>query len=218
MIITIDGPGGSGKGTLCQLLAEKLGFHLLDSGALYRLTVVAVNRACADLSDEKAVASIARDLDVLFSGQRVLLSGDDVSKEIRLEETGMLASKVASMPQVRAALLMRQRAFFSPPGLVADGRDMGTVVFPGAEVKVFLTASSAERAKRRFLQLQGKGEVADMAVILADIEARDARDCNRAASPLVPADDAVIIDSSDMTIEQVLNQILGLVSSVKVSN
>lgn len=221
MIITVDGPSGSGKGTLCQLLAAKLSYHLLDSGALYRLTALAVSRANVPLSDESAVAAVARDLPVVFKvsaqGQSVILQGADVSADIRREEVGMLASKVAAMPLVRAALLQRQRAFVEPPGLVADGRDMGTVVFPEAEVKVFLTASSEERAKRRFLQLQeryeqGKGESPDMAVILADIEDRDARDRSRAASPLVPAADALQIDSSTMPIDAVLAEVLVKVS------
>ena len=221
MIITVDGPSGSGKGTLCQLLAAKLGYHLLDSGALYRLTALAVSRANVPLSDESAVAAVARDLPVVFKvstqGQSVIFQGADVSADIRREDVGMLASQVAAMPLVRAALLQRQRDFVEPPGLVADGRDMGTVVFPEAEVKVFLTASSEERAKRRFLQLQqrheqGKGESPDMAVILADIEDRDARDRSRAASPLVPAADALQIDSSTMPIDAVLAEVLFKVS------
>jgi len=221
VIITVDGPSGSGKGTLCQLLAAKLGYHLLDSGALYRLTALAVSRAGVPLSNESAVAAVARDLPVVFKvsaqGQSVILQGADVSADIRREEVGMLASQVAAMPSVRAALLQRQRAFVEPPGLVADGRDMGTIVFPEAEVKVFLTASSQERARRRFLQLQeaqeqGKGESPDMAMILADIEDRDARDRSRAASPLVPATDALQIDSSAMPIDAVLVQVLAKVS------
>ncbi len=221
MIITVDGPSGSGKGTLCQLLAAKLGYHLLDSGALYRLTALAITRAGVSLGDESAVAAVARELAVVFNvsaqEQSVILQGADVSAEIRREEVGMLASQVAAMPLVRAALLQRQRAFVESPGLVADGRDMGTVVFPEAEVKVFLTASSEERAKRRFLQLQerqvqGKGESPNMAVILADIEDRDARDRSRAASPLVPATDALQIDSSTMPIDAVLAEVLVQVS------
>lgn len=219
MIITVDGPSGSGKGTVCQLLASKLGFHLLDSGALYRLTAVAVDRAGISTGDESAVADLARELDVVFNvtdaGQVVLLAGDDVTLEIRREEVGMKASRVAAMPQVRKALMQRQQAFFQVPGLVADGRDMGTVVFPQADVKVFLTASSEERAKRRFLQLQGKGESPDFAVILADIEDRDMRDKNRSVSPLVPADDALEIDSSSMSIEAVLESVLTRVSQVE---
>lgn len=219
MIITVDGPSGSGKGTVCQLLAAKLGYHLLDSGALYRLTAVAVDRADISATDELAVADIARELDVVFkvsdSGQVVLLSGDDVSQEIRREEVGMRASRVAAMPLVRKALMQRQQAFSQPPGLIADGRDMGTVVFPEAEVKVFLTASSEERAKRRYLQLQQKGESPDMAVILADIVDRDMRDKNRSVSPLVAADDALEIDSSSMSIDAVLESVLNRVSQVE---
>lgn len=219
MIITVDGPSGSGKGTVCQLLAAKLGYHLLDSGALYRLTAVAVERGGVSIEDEAAVADLARELDVVFkvvsAGQLVLLSGEDVSQEIRREEVGMRASRVAAMPLVRKALMQRQRAFSQAPGLVADGRDMGTVVFPSAEVKVFLTASSEERAKRRYLQLQGKGENPDMAVILADIVDRDMRDKNRSVSPLVAAADALQIDSSSMSIDSVLKCILGRVAEVE---
>lgn len=219
MIITVDGPSGSGKGTVCQLLAAKLGYHLLDSGALYRLTAVAVELAGVSIEDEAAVADLARELDVVFkvasAGQLVLLSGEDVSQEIRREEVGMQASRVAAMPLVRKALMQRQRAFSQAPGLVADGRDMGTVVFPSAEVKVFLTASSEERAKRRYLQLQGKGENPDMAVILADIVDRDMRDKNRSVSPLVAAADALQIDSSSMSIDSVLECILERVTEVE---
>lgn len=219
MIITVDGPSGSGKGTVCQLLAAKLGYHLLDSGALYRLTAVAVERGGVSIEDESAVADLARELDVVFkvvsAGQLVLLSGEDVSQEIRREEVGMRASRVAAMPLVRTALMQRQRAFSQAPGLVADGRDMGTVVFPSAEVKVFLTASSGERAKRRYLQLQGKGENPDMAVILADIVDRDMRDKNRSVSPLVAAADALQIDSSSMSIDSVLECILERVAEVE---
>ena len=220
MIITVDGPSGSGKGTLCQLLAAKLGYHLLDSGALYRLTALAATKAGVALGDESAVADVARELAVVFEvsaqGQSVILQGVDVSADIRREEVGMLASRVAAMPLVRAALLQRQRAFVESPGLVADGRDMGTVVFTRAEVKVFLTASSEERAKRRFLQLQGKGESPDMAVILADIEDRDERDRSRSASPLVPADDALQIDSSAMPIDAVLARVMARVADFEV--
>lgn len=219
MIITVDGPSGSGKGTVCQLLAAKLGYHLLDSGALYRLTAVAVELAGVSIEDEAAVADLARELDVVFkvasAGQLVLLSGEDVSQEIRREEVGMQASRVAAMPLVRKALMQRQRAFSQAPGLVADGRDMGTVVFPSAEVKVFLTASSEERAKRRYLQLQSKGENPDMAVISADIVDRDMRDKNRSVSPLVAAADALQIDSSSMSIDSVLECILERVAEVE---
>lgn len=212
MIITVDGPSGSGKGTICQLLAEQLGFHLLDSGALYRLTALALQRAELGLDNESLVADLARELDVVFTvvdkQARVILQGDDVTQAIRQESIGMLASNVAAMPQVREALLQRQRAFAEAPGLVADGRDMGTTIFPEAAVKVFLTASAEERAKRRYLQLQGKGENPDMAIILADIQARDERDCSRSASPLIAAEDALKIDSSRLSIEAVLDQVL----------
>lgn len=222
MIITVDGPSGSGKGTVCQLLASKLGLNLLDSGALYRLTAVAVERAQVSAGDEVAVAALARELDVVFQvtsqGQRVLLAGDDVSQEIRREDVGMRASRVAAMPLVREALLLRQRGFAQASGLVADGRDMGTVVFPEADVKVFLTASSEERAKRRFLQLQGKGEAPDMAVILADIEDRDRRDKNRSVSPLIAAQGALEIDSSSMAIDEVVLKIMQRVAAVEVAS
>ncbi|BCD98812.1 (d)CMP kinase [Marinagarivorans cellulosilyticus] len=206
-IITVDGPSGAGKGTLCQLLAKATGYALLDSGALYRLTALAAIKAEVALTDVQALAKLAAGLDIAFNaaeqGVTVLLAGKDVTREIREEAVGMAASQVAALQPVRDALLMRQRAFADGSGLVADGRDMGTVVFPSAAVKFFLTASAEERAKRRVLQLESVGQKADERQILTDIEARDKRDRERASSPLVPAADAILLDSTKMTIDQV---------------
>jgi cytidylate kinase len=211
-VVTIDGPSGAGKGTLCRLVAQRTGYHLLDSGSLYRLTALSAMQFGVDLDDMEQVTRVAQTLDIHFevadAGTFIYLAGEDVTNAIRREEVGMNASKVAAYPPVRAALLDRQRAFAQEPGLVADGRDMGTVVFPQAEVKIFLTASAEERARRRVLQLQESGENPDEAAILADIRSRDERDSKRSAAPLVPADDALILDSTDLSIEQVLNKIL----------
>jgi len=211
-VITVDGPSGSGKGTISRLIAEATGFHLLDSGALYRLTALAVMRKAIDIEDSVAVARVAASLDVAFVVQdqatRILLEGDDVTREIRTEAVGMNASLVAAFPQVRLALLEKQREFDKPPGLVADGRDMGTVVFPQASVKIFLTASAEERAERRVKQLQEAGQAADYEQTLRDIRARDERDSSRAASPLIPADDALMLDSTLLSIDQVLAAVL----------
>jgi cytidylate kinase len=210
-VITVDGPSGSGKGTLCQTLAEKLGFHLLDSGALYRLTAVSAFQQGIDLEDEDHTSKVAEELDVAFKvggpskGVLAFLSGCDVTRDIRSEAAGMGASKVAAYTGVREALLQRQRDFAQLPGLIADGRDMGTTVFPDAPVKFFLTASAEERANRRYKQLIDRGESANLRALLEDIQARDARDTQRSASPLLPAEDAIEIDSTSMPIDQVVD-------------
>lgn len=212
-VITVDGPGGSGKGTLSGMLAARLGWHLLDSGALYRLLAFAAQKRGTDLADEQALVQLAANLDVQFIAdaeggeQRIMLEGDDVSGSIRTETVGAGASRVAALPAVRQALLARQQAFREMPGLVADGRDMGTVVFPDAQLKIFLTASPEIRAERRYRQLLEKGETASLAGLLDEINARDERDMNRSIAPLRPAEDAVLIDSSHMSIENVLETV-----------
>ena len=212
-VICIDGPSGSGKGTLAQRVAQALGFRLLDSGALYRLTALAASRAGVDLDDEAAVARVAADMEPRFEPSndgwiRTYLDDRNVTRDIRAEEVGMNASRVASLPAVRTALLERQRRFRAPPGLVADGRDMGSVVFPAAPLKIFLVASAEERARRRHKQLKDKGIGASLRGLLKDIEARDEQDAQRAASPLAPADDAIVIDSTALSIEEVTEQVL----------
>ncbi len=209
-VITIDGPTASGKGTVAQRVASALGWAVLDSGALYRLTALAVQQQDIDPIDETAVADVASRLDVQFRPNQVLLGGRDVSELIRQEHVGNLASRLASYPKLRAALLGRQRAFRQAPGLVADGRDMGTIVFPDAEIKIFLIANVQARAERRAKQLIEKGIPANLEDLLADMRARDARDTERSVAPLVAAKDAHVVDSSTLTIDQTVQSILDL--------
>lgn len=210
-VLTIDGPSGSGKGTLAQRMAQKLGWHYLDSGAIYRVLAQAVLKYQIDLTDEMAVAALAGQLNVQFlltNGQlQVILENQDVSLLIRSEQAGNAASKVAAFPAVRAALLQRQRDFRQAPGLVTDGRDMGTVVFPDAAFKVFLTASTEVRAERRYKQLKEKGIDSNLSDLIAEISERDERDMQREVAPLRPADDAVILDSTQLGVEAVLEKV-----------
>ncbi|NOH79268.1 (d)CMP kinase [Vibrio sp. RE86] len=220
-VVTVDGPSGAGKGTLCMLLAKKLGFHLLDSGAIYRVLALAAIHHGVDLESEEALVPLATHLDVQFIAEgdlvKVILEGEDVSGELRKEETGMAASKVAALPRVREALLRRQRAFAEGKGLVADGRDMGTVVFPQAEVKIFLDASAEERANRRLKQLQGKGLDVRFDDLLSEIQERDDRDRNRPVAPLRPAEDALLLDSTSMSIDEVVEKALQYIESKLVA-
>ncbi len=215
-VLTIDGPSGSGKGTIARRVAEALGWHLLDSGALYRLAALAAARHGVAAGDEAEVARLAASISVRFGtaadgSEQIWLDGEEVSREIRAEECGRQASTVAALPAVREALLGMQRQFRQPPGLVADGRDMGTRVFPDATVKVFLTASAGERARRRHKQLKDKGIDVSLPALSRDIEDRDRRDTERSADPLRPADDARILDSSDQTIDEVTRTVLSWV-------
>ena len=207
-VIAIDGPSGSGKGTIAQRVADRLGWRVLDSGALYRLVGLATENANIGFEDENKISDLSSKINVVFEKNRILLDGIDVTDRIRTEGAGSNASKVAAMPAVRAALLDWQRAYATPPGLVADGRDMGTTVFPAAGLKIFLTASAAVRAERRYKQLIEKGLPANLAALTEEIEARDARDRNRSVSPLAAASDAILIDSTALGIDEVVDLVL----------
>jgi CMP/dCMP kinase len=207
-VIAIDGPSASGKGTIAKRVAQAVGFHYLESGALYRLVALLAFRQ--GLKDERAVAEAAEHMDVAFQEEEILLEDQDVSAHIRHEQIDNRASEVARMPLVRRALLKRQRAFRQPPGLVADGRDMGTVVFPDAALKIFLTASAEVRAQRRYKQLIEKGIAANLGALSRDLAERDKRDATRAVAPLVPAPDSQVLDSSALSVEEVADQVLEL--------
>jgi len=213
-VITIDGPSGAGKGTIAQNVATELGFHILDSGSLYRLTALASLDDEIDLSEESKIAELALNLPVEFipgtSGLQILLRDEDVTEAIRKEDIGMRASKVAAIVKVRDALLARQRSFSEAPGLVADGRDMGTTIFPEATLKIFMTASAEIRAERRYKQLKEKGINANIAALVNDLKLRDEQDANRAVSPLKPAEDAIHIDTTEMDIDEVTQMVLTL--------
>lgn len=217
-VITIDGPSGTGKGTLCQLLANELGWNLLDSGALYRVLALAAKQHAVDLQNEEALEVLAAHLDVQFKYNQslktsvVVLEGENVTDAIRLQSCGEDASIIAQFPKVRRALLERQRAFAQVPGLITDGRDMGTVVFPDAFLKIFLVASAEIRGKRRYLQLKEKGINASLAQVVEELRHRDSRDKGRATAPLIAANDAITIDTTDMSVEQVFREVLSLVT------
>jgi cytidylate kinase len=219
-IVTVDGPSGAGKGTLSAHIANYLQWHFLDSGAIYRVLAVACQHHGIEIQDEESVVPLASSLDVNFitteNHTRIILEGEDVTDVIRTEDVGALASQVASLTRVREALLRRQRAFAQLPGLVADGRDMGTVVFPNAPVKIFLTASAEARAERRYLQLKDKGHDVNIAGLLNDIQVRDERDTNRAVAPLVPASDAYVLDSTVLNADEVFAKVQQILTNAEI--
>lgn len=217
-VITVDGPGGSGKGTIARLLAQHLEWHLLDSGALYRVLALAADAHAISIDQEQALVTLAAHLDVQFTQDAegepvVMLEGEPTQGALRTEQTGNLASKIAAIPAVREALMGRQQAFRSTPGLVADGRDMGTIIFPDAVLKIFLTASVEERAQRRYKQLKEKGLSVNLSALAKEIASRDDRDRNRPVAPLTPARDAILIDSSQKSIEEVFTEVLSHAST-----
>jgi cytidylate kinase len=214
-VLAVDGPSGSGKGTVCRMLSTRLGWHLLDSGALYRLTAVAGSRAGLGADDRAGHAAVAARMAVVFAvtaqgDERIMLDGQEVTGLVRAEQTGQGASRVAAWPEVRAALLARQRSFAEPPGLVADGRDMGTVVFPEAPLKIFLTATPDERALRRYNQLKDKDSAVSLAALSREIAERDLRDSTRSVAPLRPASDAFVIDSTGVAVEAIVERVIEL--------
>jgi cytidylate kinase len=217
-VIAIDGPGGAGKGAVSQLVASRLGWHLLDSGSLYRITAYAAAARQIPLEDSARVCQVARNLDMHFqdseTGVRVILEGNDVSDSIRTEQGGKMASVIAADPAIREALIERQRAFARPPGLVADGRDMGTVVFTGAKLKIFLTASSEERARRRYKQLKDKGMDVSLPALSEEMAQRDRRDSERAVAPLKASTDARVLDSTELEIPEVVDLVISWANEV----
>ncbi|MDM5178810.1 (d)CMP kinase [Massilia sp. DJPM01] len=216
-VIAIDGPTASGKGTVAHKVADRLGFHYLDSGALYRLTALMALRRATDITDEHALAKLAEHLPASFSGGEILLANENVTQLIRAEEVGNMASKIAALPAVRQALFALQLGFRRAPGLVADGRDMGTVIFPHAQLKVFLTASTEARAQRRYKQLIDKGFSANIEDLLSDLKARDDRDTYRAIAPLMPAEGAHLLDTSNMTADEAVEEVLKWYAHAKQS-